>query len=629
MAKKVVTGKTTATKQAGQVMEKNTKTGARSGLLPRSILAAVVVLLLGWAVAPFIAGAQTDSAEPTELRIANTHESLAAASTWLGAVKNIPGSTSARQTSGGDAQSKERLITGGADIAVSGTPFTEAERKALEATGRSVIEAPVQAVGMSFLVSGPRPQGIEFCEIVDDDPFLGDDPSDETPPDCLRVRDFEGPLRLTSANLADVFLESAVNNWQDPEFLSLLAEFPPGGLSMVSPIRPASPVLRGDAGMANLALGSFLRTTQPAKWSTRSSSLFLNPEPEPNATWPFDRAPSRLGMPDAVGVVRRWGTASAAVDSPAEAGAMTMATPLAAAEAIRAEAEEPPFDATGEANLKTDLYVAQLKNGAGEWLSPTPAGITSALAAGAGAPLFAVTQNVPGAWPLSWSNSIYAPDSGLTGVEANTVAAIIRWQSTVGRQRSAELVEGQLPDVMVAQALAAADKIVSSNCTAAGLKTVLTSDLERFAPAGTLADLGETLWCDTPSDGSPVVDEEPVVDPFTGAVDALTGAVVPVVAGVSATSGSTSGTNNPLSASSATPSSASATVGSADFSTESADTSTGGIAATLPAVKVARIMPLPLPGSDPRFDRLATLALGGLMFLGVRALMRRSGLISA
>jgi hypothetical protein len=301
---------------------------------------------------------------------------------------------------------------------------------------------------------------------------------------------------------------------------------------------------------------------------------------------------------------------------------MTMATPLAAAEAIRAEAEEPPFDAAGDANLKTDLYVAQLKNGAGEWLSPTPAGITSALAAGAGAPLFAVTQNVPGAWPLSWSNSIYAPDSGLTGVEANTVAAIIRWQSTVGRQRSAELLEGQLPDVLVAQALAAADKIVSSNCTAAGLKTVLTSDVERFAPAGTLADLGETLWCDTPLDGSPVVDEGPAVDPFTGVV-------VPVVAGVSASSGSTSGTNRPLPASSATPSSASATAGTADFSAESADTATGGIAATLPAVTVARIMPLPLPGSDPRFDRLATLALGGLMFLGVRALMRRSGLISA
>ena len=618
MAKKVVTGKTTATKQAGQAMKK--KIGARSGLLSRSILAGVAVLLLGWAVAPFIAGAQTDSAEPTELRIANTHESLAAASTWLGAVKNIPGSTTARQTSGGDAQSKERLITGGADIAVSGTPFTEAERKALEATGRSVIEAPVQAVGMSFLVSGPRPQGIQLCEFVEQSPE--DDPNNELPPDCFPVRDFEGPLRLTSANLADVFLESAVNNWQDPEFLSLLAEFPPGGLSMVSPIRPASPVLRGDAGMANLALGTYLRTTEPAKWSTRSSSLFLNPEPEPNATWPFDRAPARLGMPDAVGVVRRWGTASAAVDSPAEAGAMTMATPLAAAEAIRAEAEEPPFDATGEANLKTDLYVAQLKNGAGEWLSPTPAGITSALAAGAGAPLFAVTQNVPGAWPLSWSNSIYAPDSGLTGVEANTVAAIIRWQSTVGRQRSAELVEGQLPDVLVAQALAAADKIVSSNCTAAGLKTVLTSDVERFAPAGTLADLGETLWCDTPLDGSPVVDEGPAVDPFTGVV-------VPVVAGVSATSGSTSGTNSPLSASSATPSSASATAGSADFSAESADTATGGIAATLPPVTVARIMPLPLPGSDPRFDRLATLALGGLMFLGVRALMRRSGLISA
>ena len=620
MAEKVVTGKTTATKQAGQAMKTNKKIGARSGLLSRGILSAGAVLLLGWAVVPFVAGAQTDPAEPVELRIGVTHESLAPALTWLGAVKNIPGSTTARQISGGDAQSKERMITGGADIAVSGTPFTDAERKAFEATGRSVIEAPIQAVGMSFLVSGPRPTGIDLCGFVEQS--IEDDPLNELPPDCLKVRDFEGPLRLTSENLADVFLESPVNNWQDPTFLSLLGEFQPGGLSMVSPLRPASAVLRSDAGMANLALGTYLRASQPTKWTDRSTSLFLNPEPAPDATWPFTRAPAKQGLPDAVGVIRQWKTASAAVDVPAESGAMTMTTPLAAAQAIQAEAEEPPFDATGEANLRTDLYVAQMKNGAGEWLSPTPAAISTSLAAGQGAPLFAATQNVPGGWPLSWANSIYAPDSGLTGVEANTVAAIIRWQSTVGRQRSAELSDGQLPDVLVAQALAAADKIVSSNCTAAGLKTVLTSDLARFAPSGSLADLGETLWCDTPLDGSAVVDEGPAVDPFTGAV-------VPVVAGVSASSGSTSGTSRPLSASSATPSSASATAGSADFSTESADTATGGIAATLPPVKVARIMPLPLPGSDPRFDRLATLALGGLMFLGVRALMRRSGLISA
>ncbi|CAB4986048.1 unannotated protein [freshwater metagenome] len=620
MAKKVVTGKTTGTKQVGRAMKENKKIGARRGLLSRGILSAGAVLLLGWAVVPFVAGAQTDPAEPVELRIGVTHESLAPALTWLGAVKNIPGSTTARQISGGDAQSKERMITGGADIAVSGTPFTDAERKAFEATGRSVIEAPIQAVGMSFLVSGPRPTGIDLCGFVEQS--IEDDPLNELPPDCLKVRDFEGPLRLTSENLADVFLESPVNNWQDPTFLSLLGEFQPGGLSMVSPLRPASAVLRSDAGMANLALGTYLRASQPTKWTDRSTSLFLNPEPAPDATWPFTRAPAKQGLPDAVGVIRQWKTASAAVDVPAESGAMTMTTPLAAAQAIQAEAEEPPFDATGEANLRTDLYVAQMKNGAGEWLSPTPAAISTSLAAGQGAPLFAATQNVPGGWPLSWANSIYAPDSGLTGVEANTVAAIIRWQSTVGRQRSAELSDGQLPDVLVAQALAAADKIVSSNCTAAGLKTVLTSDLARFAPSGSLADLGETLWCDTPLDGSAVVDEGPAVDPFTGAV-------VPVVAGVSASSGSTSGTSRPLSASSATPSSASATAGSADFSTESADTATGGIAATLPPVKVARIMPLPLPGSDPRFDRLATLALGGLMFLGVRALMRRSGLISA
>ncbi|MEX0767196.1 MAG: hypothetical protein WD029_01825, partial [Microthrixaceae bacterium] len=496
-------------------MAKNLNPASPTKLLRRSALLATAALALVWAVEPFVAQAQTSTPEPVEFLIYNTHEALAPTLSWVNLIKSSPLQPDMSQIARGDSQSKFQLIIGGADAVVSGTPFTAEELAELEKTGRSVIAAPVQAVGMSMLASGPQPYGIDLCsfQVVPDQP----DPDFK---ECLKVRDFEGPLRFTSEDIADVFLESSQNNWQNQGFLDLLKELVPvGELSMFSPVTPAATVLRSDEGMANLSIGQYIKATQPQKWSAKFASL-SQPETAPSTIWPFFAAPKKPNMPDAVGVIRQWKTASAAVDVPAESGAMTLSTPLAASQAIQAESEEPPFDGNGFANIQTDLYFVQLQNGAGEWLTATPESITTALAANTGNPLPGLTQAIPGAWPLSWVNSLYVPDSGLTGDQANAIAAIIRWQATVGRSRAAELLDGQLPAPLAIQALDAADEVVRSNCKAAGLSTITTSDPSKFAPAGTLSDLGEIVWCATPASNSVI--DLPVgptsTDPISGAV---------------------------------------------------------------------------------------------------------------
>jgi len=596
-------------------MAKNLSPKNLRKLFRRGALLATAALALVFAVEPFVAQANTSKSEKVELLIYNAHEALAPTLSWVNLIKTSPLQPEMSQIARGDSQSKFQLINGGADAVVSGTPFTADELAELKKTGRSVIAAPIQAVGMSMLASGPQPYGIDLCsnQVVPDQP-------DPEYLECLKVRDFEGPLRFTSEDIADVFLETSQNNWQNQGFLNLFKELVPlGQLSMNSPLRPAAAVLRSDEGMANLALGQYISTTQPKKWSAKFASL-RQPETGPGIIWPFTAAPKKPNMPDAVGVVRQWKTASAAVDVPAESGAMTLSTPLAAKQAIQAESEEPPFDGDGFANIRTDLYYVQLQNAAGEWLTATPESITAALSANTGAPMPGLTQPISGAWPLSWVNSLYVPDSGLTGDQANAIAAIIRWQVTVGRSRAAELLDGQLPAPLVVQAFAAADEIVKSNCKAAGLSTITTADPSRFAPAGTLGDLGDTVWCATPQSNTAVVSPlgSTPVDPISGAAFSSGGS------GLGTLSGSGSGTTRALVATG----SASGLVASGTANPDEASGGPGAEVAGITAILAARNMPLPLPGNDPRFDRLATLALGGLMFLGARALLRRTGVIT-
>jgi len=573
-----------------------------------------------WAVAPLRVQAAEVEPDDSILDIIGVSEAAGPMASLAVAMLSAPESPVVSPFRVGDAEARRQLISGSADVIVTGAPFTEAELADLADTGRGVIAAPVQGVGMSLLASGPFPNGIDLCDLVEQSPE--EDPFNEFEPDCLNSRDYVGDLKLTSKDVADVFLETIDRLWLNPEFVSLLTGGDPN-VSIVTPSRSAQPVMRSDAGMPNLALQTYMKATQPAMWSAAFANRFPpQPETDPAEGWVFSGAPSRNGLTEAVGTVRLWRSASAASSESARGGAMTMTTPLDGIGAIIAEAEEPEFDLTGNRNQRTPLYLAQLRNGAGEFVAATPNAITTALEAGGGRPFFGLAENVPGAWPLSWVNTMYVPTSGLTGAETNAVAAMIRWQSTVGRAGAGTLGDGRLPEPLVEQALAAADEVVESNCGSAGLKTVTTDDPTRFAPQGTLAELGELVWCNTPVGASAATPNRP------GNVDPIAAASAGVAAAnrTSAPGALGSSSLSPIGAT------GSGTSGSAGTTGSVGSDAAGSVdaAAAAAAAQIAYPMPLELPGEDPYdFDRLSTLALGGLMFIGGRWLLRRWGVVSA
>ena len=586
----------------------------------RLLWGVILSAALLWAAAPLRVQAAEVAADDSILDIIGASEAAGPMSSWAVAMLSAPESPVVSPFRVGDADARRQLVDGSADVIVTGVPFTEAELDDLEDTGRSVIAAPVQGAGMTLLASGPFPSGIDLCDLIEQSPE--EDPLNEFPPDCLNARDYVGDLKLTSKDVADVFLETVDRLWLNTEFLSILTGGDPN-VSIVTPPRSAQPVMRSDAGMPNLALQTYIRATQPTMWSAAFADRFPpQPETAPAEEWVFPRAPSRNGLTEAVGTIRLWRSASAASTDSARGGAMTMTTPLEGIGVIIAEAEEPEFDLTGNRNQRTPLYLAQLRNGAGEFVVATPDAITTALDAGGGQPFFGLTENVPGAWPLSWVNTMYVPDSGLTGVETNAVAAMIRWQSTVGRAGAGTLGDGRLPEPLVEQALAAADEVVESNCESAGLKTVSTDDPTRFAPQGTLTELGELIWCDTPVGGSGGTPNRPTtVDPIAAAR-----AEVAVANGTSTPAALGSSSLSPIGA---TGSGSAGAAGSA-AAAGSPDAAAGSLGAAAGATKIAYPMPLELPGKDPYdFDRLSTLALGGLMFIGGRWLLRRWGVLSA
>ncbi len=576
---------------------------------------ALIGVSLLWGVAPLraqAAGQQQD--EPAILDVVGAPEALGPMSSWAVAMLSAPDAPVISPFSVGDQEARQQLISGAADVVVSGVPFTEAELDEMASTGREVIAAPMQAVGASFFMSGPFPTGIDLCTVVvsEDDPELTD---------CVDPRDHIGPLRLTSKNVADAYLQTGDRVWMDPEFVSLLADGDPSTGIVPVPLQ-VSPVTRSDRGMPNVAVQEYISRTQPSIWTSAFSARFPPLDPVgPAEHWVFPGAPERNLQGTAVGTVRLWLTASGSSNEAARGGAVTLSTPLEALAAMQAEIDEPPFDANGSPNVRTELYLAQLRNGAGEWVGVTPESITTAMEAGGGTPLYGLTENVPGAWPITWVNSMYVPSSGLTAAEANAIAAVIRWQATAGRAGAHLLGDGQLPQALVDQALAAADEVVASNCDAAGVDLVRTDDPAPYAPPGSLTELGELVWCEVPLD-----------DPSTTTTTLmLPGGTVNAIS--TAASGYTSGGGgggsslSPSSRSNLSPIGPSSPGGASDV--PGGGTSTEVAAAQMTAADVRYSMPLALPGPDPYdFDRLATMAMGGLAFLGGRWLLRRWGVVS-
>src|SRR5262249_51199291 len=136
----------------------------------------------------------------------------------------------------------------------------------------------------------------------------------------------------------------------------------------------------------------------------------------------------------------------------------------------------------------------------GDWVAPTADSITKAVAAGGEKPLYALTHDAPDAYPLVWVDRLYAPAKGLSLEKTEGIAMLIRYLATTGQEKAGPGGEGQLSQPLVAEALAAADQLVTSNCTAAGGVVVKSDDPGPLAPAsaGAMSKIGPMLHCEEP-----------------------------------------------------------------------------------------------------------------------------------
>ncbi|MFZ4432746.1 MAG: hypothetical protein ACOYOQ_06050 [Microthrixaceae bacterium] len=571
------------------------------------VRAAIVVVAVAWVFMPVVAPAQTGGGgvAPVELSARLTAESVPFVLANLQQLDAADRKSSVEYIVAGSADARAAFVSGEVDLIVSGVDLTDAERSALQASGRGAISAPVQATSLE--VFGFVPPLSLFPSRCQADPETGEEPEDCSANDRIP---YSGPIRFGPESLVNIFLQGIVPNvWVQAPFNQDIASEVTPGYDLIPPVRGARPLVRSDADAYNFYLDGYLAAIAPElRRNALQATSGGQQVPAVSETWPGFLTPSRQGMDNVVSTIAS-GLDPGSSELPL-GGVAGAAFPGAVTEALALNSSKPPSE-------QVPVYRAQVRNAAGEWLFPTPDNITAAVALDNSKPLAAATNPAKGAYPIAWVNRAYVPASGLTADEANAAASFIRLQVTAGQGRAASQGDGRLPAALVSEALAAADRVVESNCASAKGTVTTSDDGAPWLPAGTLS-VGPVKLCrgaatlepTTPVDeggdlGTGFVDEGFSDLGFdTGSSDIPAGfdEVTAEVAGEQLDAGVTPGGSADASAASGAAGSSSAATGTA----------------------VSRRMPLPIPGQSlPPLDRAVTLGLGALFAMVVWKLYER------
>ncbi|MBU6216342.1 MAG: substrate-binding domain-containing protein [Acidobacteria bacterium] len=570
------------------------------------VRAAIAAVAVAWVFMPVVAPAQSGGgpAAPVTLNARLTAESVPFVLANLQQLDAAERKSTVEYIVAGSADARAAFVSGEVDLIVSGIDLSDAERKALQASGRGAISAPVQATAME--VFGFVPQLGLFPSRCQADPETGEEPEDCSASDRIP---YNGPIRFGPESLINIFLTGIVPNvWVQPPFSQGVSSELPAGYDLIPPVRGARPLVRSDGDAFNFYLDAYFAAIAP---QLRREALGSGTTTPPvSETWPGFLTPSRQGMDNVVSTIAS-GLDPGSSELPL-GGVAGVAFPGAVSEAFAVNAGRPPSE-------RVPVFRAQVKNAAGEWLLPTPDSITAAVALDGGKPLAAATNPVAGAYPIAWVNRAYVPASGLTADEANAAASFIRLQVTAGQGRAAAQGDGRLPAALVSEALAAADRVVESNCASAKGTVTTSSDGAPWLPAGTLS-VGPVKLCRGAASPEPT----PPTEGSTGEFDAGFSD-----AGFSDLGVDTGSTDVPAGfdelaaevAGEQLDAGAAATGGAVDAS---ASSGAAGSSSGATATAVSRRMPLPIPGQTlPPLDRAVTLGLGALFAMVVWKLYER------
>jgi hypothetical protein len=514
----------------------------------------------------------------------------------------------------GSLLGREDLIAKQIDFAISGVPFTAGELKAVPGGASAFIDAPIQVATLATFVE-PPPGGFHTRTTVcdPDDPTTWPNYPADPPPgfdptvDCVVKAPYTGPIRIPSRNLAAMFLHyfgasfPPLLSWNNPD---VLKAFGVQALDTASP--PAGPGYAGrsDPDEINFFLQTFVKSAAPDVWQ---GNIQLN------SKIPWEPITERIGQ---VAGVTRDG-AEQQLDQLASHGCGVLGD-CGAQSVSGGVAPAPPSMVSvisGTLFKNQPIEVTQMQNANGDWVSPSPDAINKAVSAGGETPLYALTNKVPGAYPLVWVDHLYAPAHGLSIEKTEGLAMLIRYLATTGQEKAASVGEGRLPSALVAKALGAANELVVSNCTGADRRIVSNTDPGPHAPASATAikSIGNMLHCEAvPS----------VVTSTTTATTAPMGSNPSSSAsgGFTGVSGGSSAVTSAASAGSG--SSPDTRVASSAALSDEATSGGGGTGKTSSsgrsALLVATRLPLPVPTGSTGVDRLATFLLGAGLYLVLR-----------
>lgn len=374
----------------------------------------------------------------------------------------------------GSKDGREALLRGSTDFTISGVPFTAAELAARPAGAGEIIDVPIALTALSVVSTTPigggwqtyvPPPASANCESDDPDPVL-----------CLpQIGQYTGPIRLAASPLSAIMLRlppeferNGFAYWSSPE---TVAAFGTSTLAIMNGIARPIFVNRTEGSAQNVAIQVYGKAMSPNVWAMKQrEDASHNWEALSELLSP--KMLTRYGLDTAVGIAAIYGTPPGGGSQSADWAANMTVLP------------STQFPRLIEDYPLAGFRQVEVQNRHGDWVLPNTASISAAFAAGS-TPSHAATNDVPGAYPLTYLTKLYTIAGALTPDEANALAAMVRYIATDGQDDAVALGGAALTSALRAEALAAANEIVVKNCgvgASAATHEVITSGPSEFEP---------------------------------------------------------------------------------------------------------------------------------------------------
>jgi hypothetical protein len=531
---------------------------------------------------------------------------------WQNELATAPTYVNMNYIETGSGLARQDLALGQSDYAISGVPFQPSELGLIKGGASGLIDAPIIPATMAALVEPTFDRPVAAFVLLQQ----VCDPNDPTtwPPDvtngqeCILHKTLTGPVKIPNRNLAAMFLHYQGTDllplfaWNHPDILTALG-LNPDTDEIQTDLEQAGPGYAGraDPDEINYYMQYFVKEGAPDVWAGKIAS-------DNRIQW----EPIAEKVPVVVGVSRDG--AEQQTEQLANGGCGV--TGKCSAFVTGGVAPAPPamLNNLRQAFPNQAFTDADVQNANGDWVEATSASITKAIAAGGDSPLYALTHKVPGAYPVSWVDHLYAPAHGLSIEKTEGIAMMIRYLVTTGQDKADAAGDGRLSPPLVSRALAAADALVKSNCVGSDRVIVKSSDPGPLTPptATAMKSIGTMLHCEPASS----VTTTTTTTTTTPSSPALPPAGQSFGGGTN-TGVDSSGSTNPAGGTSAT---STTTPASSSTGTTSSNEALPPVVVKVHHAEVdtASKLPFPEPAGASGTDRLATFLLGAALFLLLR-----------